>query len=88
MTLTEKYNQELELLITKRAAEVSVEPALYLNWLVNRMGEIANPLLASIEAQNDIAADSQAQVSFFDNCSSATHQIKLDIGRHPLPLEG
>ena len=73
--------KKLDKLMFKRAREVGVDPKHYVNWLVNRMGELCEPMLKNIESTNQIPEGQQAQVQFFDNNSSDTHQLIMTVCR-------
>lgn len=74
--------ERLDKLVQKRSREAGVDPMHYMNWLVNRVGEICEPMLKNIEAENDIPKDQQARVQFFDNNTSKTHQLVITVTRH------
>lgn len=71
----------LDKLIRKRARQVGVEGQHYLDWLLMRVSEIANPMLMHTEETAEIEEGKQAQVMFTDNRSFDSHVITIMVTR-------
>lgn len=71
----------LDKLIRNRARQVGVDPTHYLDWLLMRVSEVANPMLQHTEESEEIAEGNQAQVMFTDNRSFDTHVVTIMVTR-------